>query len=267
VAQALSEAALGRRENAAATYRKLEATARAARRTPRWASRTSRSWRDGRPTRSRFSRRESRRTSRARAPRPRARSSRRSRTRQLALGKGADALASAERALASSRNLSVAFPVARIYLATGREPKALALADELAARLEPDAQAYARLIRGEAKLHKGRARESIADFEEAKKIADTWLGRYDLGRAYVELGAFTEADTELETCVKRRGEATAVFLDDVPSWRYFPRRSTRSAARRKGSRARRRPNRSSLPRDPGSAGGTRSSRMPAGVWE
>ena len=108
---------------------------------------------------------------------------------QLALAKGAHALESADRALATSRNLSVAFPVARVYLAAGREPKALALADELAARLEPDAQAYARLIRGEAKLHRGKAREAIADFEEAKKLADTWLGRYDLGRAYVELGA------------------------------------------------------------------------------
>jgi hypothetical protein len=37
----------------------------------------------------------------------------------------------------------------------------------------------------------------------------------------VEAGAWTDADTELDACVKRRGEATAVFLDDEPSWRYF----------------------------------------------
>jgi hypothetical protein len=51
---------------------------------------------------------------------------------------------------------------------------------------------------------------------------DTWLGRYLLGRAYLEAGAFTEADSELEICLKRRGEATAVFLDDVPSYHVFP---------------------------------------------
>ena len=34
--------------------------------------------------------------------------------------------------------------------------------------------------------------------------------------------AFPQANTQLETCVKRRGEAVAVFLDDVPSLRYFP---------------------------------------------
>ncbi len=38
----------------------------------------------------------------------------------------------------------------------------------------------------------------------------------------MKLGAFTEADTELDACMKRRGEVTALFLDDVPTWRYFP---------------------------------------------
>ncbi|HEY3351054.1 MAG TPA: protein kinase [Thermoanaerobaculia bacterium] len=222
VAQALSEAALGRREDAASTYRKLEATG------ARGASYASMGLADlalveGRPADAvplllagSAADLEGKSAEAAGAKLAALADA------QLAMGKSADALASAERALAASRNLSVAFPVARVYLAAGREPKALALADELGARLEPDAQAYARLIRGEAKLHRGKAREAVADFEEAKKIADTWLGRYDLGRAYVELGAFTEAHTELEACVKRRGEATAVFLDDVPSWRYFP---------------------------------------------
>ncbi|MEO8055678.1 MAG: protein kinase [Acidobacteriota bacterium] len=222
VAEALSEAALGRREDAAATYRKLEATG------ARGASYASMGLADlalveGRPADAvPFLLAGSAADLEGKSAEAAGAKLAALADAQLALGKGADALASVERALASSRNLSVAFPAARVYLAAGREPKALALADELAARLEPDAQAYARLIRGEAKLHRGKAREAVADFEEARKIADTWLGRYDLGRAYVELGAFTEADTELEVCVKRRGEATAVFLDDVPSWRYFP---------------------------------------------
>ena len=48
------------------------------------------------------------------------------------------------------------------------------------------------------------------------------LGPYLLGRAYLEATAFTEAYSELEICTKRRGEATAVFLDDVPSYSYLP---------------------------------------------
>jgi hypothetical protein len=47
------------------------------------------------------------------------------------------------------------------------------------------------------------------------------MGRYLLGRAYLDAGAFTEADAELERCQRRRGEATALFFDEVPSWRYY----------------------------------------------
>jgi hypothetical protein len=36
------------------------------------------------------------------------------------------------------------------------------------------------------------------------------------------LSAFTEAYSELEVCLKRRGEATAAFLDEVPTYRLFP---------------------------------------------
>ncbi len=43
-----------------------------------------------------------------------------------------------------------------------------------------------------------------------------------LGQAYLAAKAFTEADSEFDLCLKRRGEATAVFLDDVPSYHYLP---------------------------------------------
>ena len=137
-------------------------------------------------------------------------------------GRVAAALAAADRAVATSRSAGVLFSAARIFLETGKGTKVLSLADELGKRLEPDAQAYAALIRGEAELARGNAREAIRSFDESKKIADTWLGRFDLGRAYLETGAFPEADAELEQCVRRRGEAMAVFLDDVPSFRYLP---------------------------------------------
>src|SRR5262249_47641197 len=44
----------------------------------------------------------------------------------------------------------------------------------------------------------------------------------DLGRAYVELGAFAEAHEQLETCIKRRGESLSLFLDDMPTSRVYP---------------------------------------------
>ncbi len=59
-------------------------------------------------------------------------------------------------------------------------------------------------------------------FQQAQKIGDTWLGHFDLGRAYLDGGAFTEASSEFDVCLKRRGEATSIFLDDVPSYHYLP---------------------------------------------
>ncbi len=43
-----------------------------------------------------------------------------------------------------------------------------------------------------------------------------------LGRAYLGLSAFPEAYTEIEAAQKRIGEATAVYLDDVPTLGVLP---------------------------------------------
>jgi tetratricopeptide (TPR) repeat protein len=140
----------------------------------------------------------------------------------LALADPSAAAAEAERAVSLSRGENILYPAARMFLAGGREAKALALAGELAGRLEPDPQAYAELIRGEADLARGKPADAIRRFLAAKKIADTWPGRFDLGKAYLEAKAFAEADAEFETCVKRRGEATAIFLDESPTCRAIP---------------------------------------------
>ena len=53
-------------------------------------------------------------------------------------------------------------------------------------------------------------------------MLDTWIGHFDLGRAYLEAGLFTEADSEFDRCTKRRGEALSLFLDQTPTYGYFP---------------------------------------------
>jgi tetratricopeptide (TPR) repeat protein len=132
------------------------------------------------------------------------------------------AAATANRSLATSRNESSAFPAARALLLAGQEAKALEIAKELGKRLEPEPRSYAKLLEGEAQLVKGKTQAAIDLFQEARSLSDTWIGRLDLGRAYLEAGAFTEASSEFDACEKRKGEATSVFLDDVPSFRYFP---------------------------------------------
>jgi tetratricopeptide (TPR) repeat protein len=78
------------------------------------------------------------------------------------------------------------------------------------------------LIEGEIAMKNGDSRAAVKLFTEANSILDTWIGRFDLGTAYLELGAFTEADSEFDRCLKRRGEALALFLDEVPTYGYFP---------------------------------------------
>ena len=51
---------------------------------------------------------------------------------------------------------------------------------------------------------------------------DTWIGRFDLGRAYLEAKAYAEADSEFDRCIKRRGEALELFMDDMPTYSLLP---------------------------------------------
>ena len=140
----------------------------------------------------------------------------------LAGGRKSQALEAAKLAVEASTEPGVLFFAARIYIEADQQAKALALASEFGKRLDQDSQAYAKLIEGEALLKRGNAREGLRVFQEAQKSADTWLGRFDVGRAYLEMGAFAEAYSEFSLCLKRRGEAVAAFLDDIPTYSLFP---------------------------------------------
>jgi tetratricopeptide (TPR) repeat protein len=137
-------------------------------------------------------------------------------------GHTAKASTAADKAVASGPSNGNLFWAARLYLGANDEKKALSLVRRLAAQLEPDPQAYAKLLEGEVALKHHKSQDALKLFQEARKTADTWLGRFDLGRAYLEAGAFAEADSEFEVCLKRRGEATALFLDEVPTYHFFP---------------------------------------------
>jgi tetratricopeptide (TPR) repeat protein len=140
----------------------------------------------------------------------------------LARGAKRQALAAARRARATSGADTVTVSAALVLLAAGDARAALEVADELDRRDEPEPQMYARLIRGDAALAAGDPRHALARFQEAQRIADSWLGRSGSGRAYLAAGMYPEAQRELGECLRRRGEAAAVFLDEVPSFRLLP---------------------------------------------
>ena len=61
--------------------------------------------------------------------------------------------------------------------------------------------------RNHLRWQNGDPRQAIKALTEANTLLDTWIGRFDLGRAYLEAGLFTQADSEFDRCIKRRGEA------------------------------------------------------------
>jgi eukaryotic-like serine/threonine-protein kinase len=131
-------------------------------------------------------------------------------------------LAAAESAVANSRSIKIRFLAARALVEAGEVAKAKKLAASLAAELQPAPQAYAKLVLGEAALKENNSKQAIQLFTEAKGMIDTWIGRFDLGRAYLEAGAFAEADSEFDRCIKRRGEVLELFMDDMPTYNLLP---------------------------------------------
>jgi tetratricopeptide (TPR) repeat protein len=141
---------------------------------------------------------------------------------KLMRGDAAGAAKDAQAAIAAAPIDGVRASAGLLLARAGRRAEAEALATELEKRLEPDPQAYGKLIRAEAALAGGQARSAIDFAREANKLADTWFGHVILGRAYLLLDAFPDAHTEFDTAMQRQGEATAFLLDDVPTYHVLP---------------------------------------------
>ena len=133
------------------------------------------------------------------------------------------AAAAAEQALMHSRAVPIRFLAARTFVETGDTERARREAGTLASELETEPQAYAKIIEAGIALKAGDARRAVTLLQDANQQFDTWIGHFDLGRAYLEVGgAETRADSEFDDCLKRRGEAISLFLDEEPTYGYLP---------------------------------------------
>jgi serine/threonine protein kinase/tetratricopeptide (TPR) repeat protein len=132
------------------------------------------------------------------------------------------AVAAADKALATSQTVKVRFITALVFAAAGQPAKAQKLATSLASEVESEAQVDAKIIEGDLALARKDPHQAIRSLTEANSLLDTWLGRFELGRAYLEANAFAEADSEFDQCLRRRGEALSLFMDDLPSYGFFP---------------------------------------------
>ena len=141
---------------------------------------------------------------------------------ELARGRRRQARAAADAALANSAAVQIRFLVARIYAQVDAMAPARDIATKLRAELQAEPQAYAKIIEGVIALEQKDARLAVKALTEANAVLDTWIGRFDLGRAYLAAGAFPQADSEFDRCLKRSGEALSLFLDEEPTSGFLP---------------------------------------------
>ena len=99
--------------------------------------------------------------------------------------------------------------------------EAKTLTAELNNPLQKQNRAYAKIIHARIAALSKQPAAALDTLHEATKLADLWLARYQLGLTYAQAGAWSEALSEFAMCERRRGEATALFLDDVPTIRYL----------------------------------------------
>jgi len=141
---------------------------------------------------------------------------------RLSQGNSRAAIAAADQALTHSSAVNVRFLAARAFVAAGNAARAGTEAASLASEPESEPQAYARILEANIAMAGGDALRAVGLLEEANKLFDTWIGHFDLGRAYLEAGRHLQADSEFDTCLKRRGEALALFIDEEPTYAFLP---------------------------------------------
>jgi tetratricopeptide (TPR) repeat protein len=139
----------------------------------------------------------------------------------LARGDRAAAVKAADRALDYSHSVPARFLAARVYVQAGALDKARAVAAGLSNELSAEPQTYGKIIEGEIALNRGEMPNAVKLLTDANAIIDTWIGRFDLGQAYLKAEAYAEADAQFDRCISRRGEVLALMGGD-PTYGYFP---------------------------------------------
>ena len=141
---------------------------------------------------------------------------------QAARGDTRAALTTIAHARQTSDEDKVLVTHALLAVKANRLDEARTIARELGKRLPAHSRAYARLIDADIARASGNHGDALDALAEGIALADLWLLRYWRGLVYLHAGAASapQALAELQRCESRLGEATAAFLDDLPTYRY-----------------------------------------------
>jgi len=133
----------------------------------------------------------------------------------------AAAVLAARKALELDNSDATRVSAAMIFLAGGDNESARTIANELSDQLQPQRRAYGAMLDALFDVAAGETVAAVDKLTGALGLADLWLIRMQLGKAYLQAGYAAEAMAEFEAAASRRGEAASIFLDDVPTWRFL----------------------------------------------
>jgi tetratricopeptide (TPR) repeat protein len=137
----------------------------------------------------------------------------------LGLGDEAGAREAITQALEVQQGDGQLVPAALLYVELGDKAAAGEIADTLVQQLQPKSRSFGRVIQGAIAIEEQRYADAVDSIREGITLTDSWVSRFYLGRAYYEAGRYIEALDEFEHCMQRKGEATALFLeDDEPTY-------------------------------------------------
>ena len=137
---------------------------------------------------------------------------------RVSQGRGAEALKLIAPIKTEGLDAAALMSLGEVYAATGRAKEAAAIGAILLARVAPDARAFGSALQAQLELAAGNAEEARRLLTAARSASDAWLIRFWLGRAYLAMNMYPEADSEFDACLQRRGEAAAVMIDDFPTF-------------------------------------------------
>jgi serine/threonine protein kinase/tetratricopeptide (TPR) repeat protein len=123
---------------------------------------------------------------------------------------------------AASSELVTLYRAAHVLIAAGRPTEAMPLAEKVSKRSGDLARLLSLLLGAETLRANGEARKAIVALETAERASDSWIIHAELAETHFGLGAFADAERELEACLARRGEGLIAFRDDAVTARYVP---------------------------------------------
>ncbi|HTR52200.1 MAG TPA: protein kinase [Kofleriaceae bacterium] len=110
---------------------------------------------------------------------------------------------------------------ALVSIAVGDDTHAHATSAEFARDLAPSRRAMSKLIEAELLRVHGKPEDAVLAIQDALRTTDSALGHFLLARAALDAKAYTEAYSELQTCLARAADAS-FDVNDVPTYRYVP---------------------------------------------